>query len=206
MTEDEITNKVSEFAKESQKNRLTETQLSYWLAKGYSKSEAKLKLKDRQTTFSKEKLIQKYGEVEGLRKWVERQEKWQNSYKHSNFSKISQELFKQVYNLIKNDYKEIYFAQLNENKEIDDSGKNYEYILKLNSKSIKPDFFIKDIKKIIEFDGVYWHRKNPENKKREMFRDEEIIKSGYKVLHINEYAYQKNPEKEIQKCIQFIND
>lgn len=206
MPEDEISKHVSQFAKKSQKNRLTETQLEYWINKCDSDVEkARQKLKERQTTFSKEKLIKRYGEEKGLRRWVKRQEKWQKSYKHSNFSKISQELFNELYKKIKCSYNEIYFAQLNKNKEIDESGKNNEYTLLLNDKIIKPDFFIKDINKIIEFDDIYWHRKNPENKTREAKRDLSIISSGYSILHINEYNYRKNPEKEIQKCIEFIN-
>lgn len=218
-SDSESIKKVSEFQNENLKFAIDKCQksrknnperfsmkLEYWLAKGYSEQEAQEKLKERQTTFSKEKLIKKYGEQKGLKKWLERQCKWQKSYKHSNFSKVSQELFKQIYSLIKDNYNEIYFAQLNENKEIDDSGKNHEYVLKLKNKSIKPDFFIKDSKKIIEFDGVYWHRKSSENKKREAIRDKDIINSGYSILHISEYDYHKNPEKEIQKCLEFIKN
>jgi hypothetical protein len=76
MSETEIDIKVSEFAKKSQINRLTETQLEYWINKGYSEEEAKEKLKDRQTTFSKEICIKKYGEIEGLRKWKVRNKNW----------------------------------------------------------------------------------------------------------------------------------
>jgi hypothetical protein len=206
LTEIEITEKVTEFALKSQLNRLTETQLEYWIAKGYSEEDAKQKLKERQTTFSKEICIEKYGEKEGLKKWLNRQEKWQSNYTHSNFSKISQKLFKSIYKKIKNDYHDIYFAELDENKNIDTLGKNHEYVLNLNNKLIKPDFFIKDINKIIEFDGIYWHRKNPENKKREYLRDVAIIESGFDVLHINENDYKNNPEKEIKKCLEFIND
>ena len=92
------------------------TQLAYWIKKGYREEDALLKLKERQTTFSLEKCIEKYGEEEGLNRWKNRQEKWMKNYKKNNFSKISQELFWSIYNLINDEYKkEIYFATINNN-------------------------------------------------------------------------------------------
>jgi len=52
------------------------TTLEYYLAKGYSVDEANTLLKKRQATFSKEICISKYGEVEGLRIFKNRQNKW----------------------------------------------------------------------------------------------------------------------------------
>ncbi len=57
------------------------TKIEYWLAKGFSKQEAKLKLKQRQTTFTLKKCIEKHGEIEGKKVWQQRQEKWQNTLK-----------------------------------------------------------------------------------------------------------------------------
>ena len=67
-----------------------------------------------------------------------------------------------------------------------------------------PDFYIDDVKKILEFDGVYWHKKNPENKLREDERDTSIKNSGYSVLHIREDEYYKNPKEIVEKCVNFI--
>ena len=64
--------------------------------------------------------------------------------------------------------------------------------------------FCKSLKKIIEFDGVYWHRNNPENAKREKIRDEEINTNGYKVLHVSELDYKNNPNETIEKCLDFL--
>ena len=101
---------------------------------------------------------------------------------------------------------DIYFAILNKNKEIEiDTGKNYEFRLELNESYILPDFFIKDKKKIIEFDGTYFHRRTPENDKREDIRNDDIIKSGYEVYHVSEFDYKQDKEKVINKCIDFIN-
>lgn len=64
-------------------------QLKYWLKKGYSEEEARQKVKDRQSTFSLEKCIAKYGETEGFIVFNKRQEKWQNSLVNNpNYSEI----------------------------------------------------------------------------------------------------------------------
>jgi len=53
--------------------------VEYWIEKGFTIEEAKIKLKERQSTFSLEKLKLKYGEKEGLIKFSQRNDKWQNS-------------------------------------------------------------------------------------------------------------------------------
>ncbi len=54
-------------------------QIQYWLNLGYSEEEAKYYVKLRQTTFSKKICIEKYGKELGLKKFKERQDKWQNT-------------------------------------------------------------------------------------------------------------------------------
>jgi very-short-patch-repair endonuclease len=75
--------------------------------------------------------------------------------------------------------------------------KNYEYRLMLSESYILPDFYIPSIKKIIEFDGTYYHRDNIENKKRERKRDLDIIKNDLKVYHVSESDYKKDKEGTI---------
>lgn len=187
-----------DFINRALKNRKFETTLQYWIEKGYTEFEAQKKLKERQTTFSLKKCIEKYGKEKGLERWKKRQEKWLKNYPFNNYSKISQILFKQIYEKIKDEFKEIYFA------ECIDNGKNNEYRLNLKDRIILPDFFIKDIRKIIEFDGIYWHKNTPENKTREMKKDIAIIENDYDILHIREDDFIKDPDKEIKKCIEFI--
>ena len=55
------------------------TRIQYFIDKGLTKDEAKIALKERQTTFSLKKCIMKYGEIEGTKRWKERQIKWQNT-------------------------------------------------------------------------------------------------------------------------------
>jgi very-short-patch-repair endonuclease len=192
-----------EFLQNALKDRIFNTTVEYYIQKGYSVEEAKILLKDRQTTFSLEKCIKKYGEKEGLEKWKDRQEKWLTNYKKTNFSKISQKLFCEIYESIKQDFNEIYFAILNKT-ELDLSGINHEYVLNIKNKVVKPDFYIKDNNKIIEFDGVYWHKTDIVNKKREKNRDEKLKNSGYLVYHVREDDYYKNSKETIKKCIDFI--
>jgi hypothetical protein len=181
----------------------------YWIKKGFSQEEAKKIISEKQSTFSLIKCIEKYGEIKGREKWLARQEKWSKNYKKSNYSKKSQKLFSSIYPIISDQYSEIYFATLDVDKKISDTGKNNEYRLKLKSRIILPDFFIKDNGKIIEFDGVYWHdhkrRNKPENLKKEAEKDLEIIQSGYDILRISELEWDKDPARTIKKCLDFIN-
>jgi hypothetical protein len=147
----------------------------------------------------------RYGEEEGLQKWHERQRKWLKSYKKSNFSKVSQKLFWQLYEKLKTLYNDIYFAELNVNNE-DMSGRNHEYILELKKSHCKLDFFIKDINKCIEFDGDYWHGEKAGNQKNDLERDKRIKEMNINVLHIKERDFNNAPEMVINKCLEFINE
>lgn len=53
--------------------------VEYWIEKGFSEQEAKIKLKERQSTFSLEKMKQKHGVEEGTKKFNLRNEKWLHS-------------------------------------------------------------------------------------------------------------------------------
>lgn len=66
-------NAYEEVIKKSNKPGKSSASLEYWLNKGYSLDEAKEKRKERQSTFTLEKCIKKYGEEEGTRIFNERQ-------------------------------------------------------------------------------------------------------------------------------------
>ena len=57
--------------------------------------------------------------------------------------------------------------------------------------------------KIIEFDGTYWHNEQVANPTGEKERDEQILFSGYMLLHVSEFEYKKNREKVLEECIKF---
>lgn len=182
-----------------------QTRIEYYLQQGMTEEEAKLALKERQTTFSLKKCIEKYGENEGRKRWEERQQKWAKNYKKSNFSKISQELFwailKECPTLNINNIK---FATLGKDKSKDESGRNNEERLNING-VILPDFIVLNTKRIIEFDGTYWHGKvGHGNKKREELRNKRLLEQGYNVLHVTESEFNNDREATIQKCINFL--
>lgn len=54
-------------------------QVDYWISKGMSEEDAKKLISDRQRTFSLDKCIEKYGKEEGLKRFKERQTKWQKT-------------------------------------------------------------------------------------------------------------------------------
>jgi hypothetical protein len=58
-------------------------QKEYWLKKGFSDSESSEIISKNQSTFSLHKCIEKLGEIEGRKKWEERQEKWKKSMNDS---------------------------------------------------------------------------------------------------------------------------
>lgn len=190
-------------AKHGNKGRNT-NQVEYWLKKGFSEEEAKTKVSERQRTFTLEKCIEKYGKEEGTRRWQERQKKWLKNYKKQNFSKISQELFWSIYNKLKDYNLDIRFATINENKEKDTSGKNNEFLVKTKNSFVKPDFIVLNYKKVIEFDGDYWHGQARGNKHRDRERDETLSEMGYQVLHVLERDFKSDPQETINKCIDFL--
>ena len=180
------------------------TKLGYWLEHtGGDVQKAQMLLSERQTTFSLNICIDKYGDEAGRQVWLDRQEKWHNSYKKSNFSKISQELFWEIAEYLPT-LSGIFFAQLNPDKNIDLSGTNNELRLKL-CRVILPDFIDTKTRKIIEFDGTYWHGSvGRGNKEREDIRDSILENNNYSILHISESDYKNDKQGTIDKCTIFL--
>jgi hypothetical protein len=206
-------NKRSEAGKKGSSN------LQYWLNKGYSEEEAVIKRKEKQTTFSLEKCIEKYGEVEGKKRFTERQSKWNKSLSTGGnlkigYSKISQELF---YELLKNynikDREKVYFGSHNKEYKLEkEDGGIWLY-----------DFTDLKNKKIIEFNGDMYHG-NPKKYKaddyphpfrktitaQEMWdKDKQkidvAIKEGFEVLVIWDSEYRwGDKQKIINKCKEFL--
>jgi hypothetical protein len=66
--------------------------VEFYLKRGYSEEESKSLVKERQSTFTLKKCIQKYGEVDGHKRWVERQTKWRESIGNRKFNHDSNSL------------------------------------------------------------------------------------------------------------------
>ena len=75
---------IKNLQKNGKYNRSNPTSIEYYLAKGMNRTEAEKALKKRQSTFSKKKMIEKYGEEKGLKRVEERNNKWITSLKENN--------------------------------------------------------------------------------------------------------------------------
>ena len=184
--------------------------IEFWLAKGYNEEEAKQLISESQKTFSLEKCIEKYGEVEGVKRFEKRQEKWikslrQNFYKYGDGRSSSSEF---AYDIIGCICKRICINRpLKEKYMTDKDGNHYAYDFCHN-------------KKIIEFNGDYWHmnpkiyKANDINKTKKMTAQEVwdfdkrkmecAEERGYKVLYIWESEYNESRSAVIKKCMEFL--
>lgn len=176
------------------------TTIEYYLKQGLSLDDAKLALIDRQKTFTLEKCISKYGELEGKRRWKERQDKWKDSI-YSGESSIAVGTSKICEEFSSNfDITREFFIRTSEKCYIFDLRKN---------------------KMLIEFNGDFWHC-NPSIYSSDFLHpikkmtaqeiwdyDKEKIaiaeSKGYTVLTVWESEYKQNPEHTINKCKQFLN-
>lgn len=182
------------------------THIEYYTSRGMTEEQAILARSERQTTFSLKKCVEKYGEDAGKIKWLERQDKWQASFPKSTFSQISQQLFWSVATHLQT-LDTIFFAQLSIDKTPDLSGKNNEKRLKLSDRVVRPDFIDIKQKKVIEFDGTYWHGDvGRGNKTKDQQRDQSFINDGYKVLHISEALFKQNRQEAIDQCLTFLEE
>lgn len=162
-----------------------------------------------------------FTQEETIEKVLQQRQKNNNIFKNNvrnNFSKISQEMFKQIYSLLPIYIKEmkIYFATfLTDKKEIIDcdkvnSKRNNEYLVfcrnrqqwkKLGKSGTALDFYIKDLNLIIEFDGTYWHNDNFDKIRDEVLTD---ILGNVKIIHIKEKDYNLNKQKVIENILILI--
>lgn len=199
-------------SKTIQDTQCNSTQKGYWTKMGFTEEEAIQKLRERQTTNSIDAIMKRSGcnktKAIEIRKGIT--EKWLTSFPKQNYSKVSQELFWNIYDNIKSEYKEIYFATIYDGN-ISTDGKNHEYKVKTHKTSRSLDFYIKDVNKVIEFNGAYWH--SIANKQvnyrveNDQMREDEIVKTlKCKVFNVKELEYYKDKQKILQDCLDFIHN
>ena len=204
LSEEEKQAKVLEVAKKANdttnehQNRVTK--LEYYTSRGMTEEEARRALSERQTTFSLEKCIEKYGETAGKARWMERQKVWLENYHKQNFSQISQELFVELdKRLTEAGYQfTTYYAIKGE------EGKNNEYTLRTQDSYIKPDFYIKELPLVIEFDGAYYHGTLPSGQSRDEYKNQAYAGMNIPLFRVPEMHFRKNKEQAIQECMDFI--
>ena len=196
------------------------TQIGYWIKKGFSEDEAKEKIKERQRTFTLKSCIDKYGEEKGLEIFNNRQEKWsvkiEDLYRSGKFTRFSKDPYSKPEIEI--------FDYLSDILNIKDkvhygSDQFFRYFPDLKQ-TFSYDFVFD--KKLIEFNGDYWHC-NPKYYNSNYFhkylqkfayeiwdkddlRISAIKNVGFDVLIIWEDEFNRNKEKVLQKCIDFLKN
>lgn len=146
-------------------DRLT-SQIGYWLKQGFSEEESQKKVSERQSTFTLERCVEKYGEEKGKEKWEERQSKWQKTlnerynleemleWKKKGFlstksaSKEAVNLFLPFYKEYKDIYKCFLYTEGSKEFILKDESLGHCYFY---------DFTIEDLKLIFEYNGEHVH-------------------------------------------------
>lgn len=159
--------KFSEKIKKDKSIRITNTNIEWYLNKGYSLEESNNLLKDRQKTFSLDTCIKKYGKEKGLEIFRKRQEKWQKSlYENNNEDTMKKWRFFGKASKKSNNLFSKYYEMLCEDFNCFLSKYNREYMIETNEKRYFYDFTIPDLKLIFEYNGSHVHAnpKWPEEK------------------------------------------
>jgi hypothetical protein len=138
------------------------TQIGYWVKKGYTLAQSRRMISDRQKTFTLDKCIKKYGEVEGTNVYNERNFKWNEKMKklYSEGKYVKYDFNNKFYSKIEKIFVETLIEKMNLSKEdVYCLDKQYYFMFSTNDckKRYFFDFLIKGSKKIIEFNGDFWH-------------------------------------------------
>lgn len=211
-----------EFAKKRQENpeeysAVTHTQIGYWINKGFSEDEAKEKLSERQTTFSLDICIKKYGAEEGRRVFTKRQKMWNKSLNEGGnlkigYSKISQELFGELLSKYI-DKETIYFATHNKEFRLEKDGGGvwlYDFVDVKKKKIIEyhGDMYHGNPKKYLAEDYPHPFRKNITAKEiwdKDEKKRKRAEKEGFEVLVVWDSEYRwGNKQKVVNKCLKFL--
>lgn len=188
----------------------------YWINKGFSEEESIIKAKDRQSVGKLENFIKRYGEEEGRDRWLNRQKKWKKTIKEKygvigrSVSLVSLTIFEYLKKKFPD--REFQFGEMNEKYISNEKSENtYSY-----------DFTDSINKKIIEFNGDYWHmnpkiykpldfNKSKKKTAKEMWdydkhKIDTAKSNGYEVLVIWENDYTNSKEEVLEKCIKFLSE
>lgn len=190
----------------------------YYTVRGYNENEAKKLVSSEQKHFSKNICIEKYGYVEGIKIWKNRQDQWQstlNAKSNTEIARINKlKLFKGG-SASKGEL-QLFECLVNQGFEC-----NKQYaILKNNTQHYVYDIIYKN--KIIEYNGDFWHASPEKYKEYDLVKlpgkiitakeiwdtDKAKIKfaesRGFQVLVVWESEFKQHKETVIKKCIQFL--
>lgn len=224
---------MAECVEKAKRNRgHLNTEIEYYIERGYTKEESEKILSIRQNTRSLEKTIEKYGEEDGMIIYKKRNSDWTKNMKEKyangeystarknttdadSFSScIERKIFNCAINLANIPIEECKFAKNNKNEQLE-----LVYFYKNKCHRYLYDFSYKN--KIIEFNGDFWHMNpniynenyiNPITNKvaKDVWRYDEnkincAIEHGYDVMVIWESDYYKDKDKTINSILKFIN-
>jgi len=198
------------------------TKLDYFTSRGYTEDEARDLLSQRQSTFSLEKCVEKYGREKGVQIWRERQEKWLATLDAKTEEEKQEINKKKLYkNGMQSKMEKKLFTML---KEVSSLDLTPQLILKRNDGSNK--HYCYDIafgNRIIEFNGDFWHAnpkfygaedlikhpKKPMVAKDIWARDKakiEFAKSqGFDLIVVWESEFNESNQKTLDRCVEFLN-
>lgn len=186
------------------------TQLGYWIKRGYTETEAKRILRERQTTNSVESIMKRENitreEAEIKRKEIT--DKWSAKvHTGMNFSMASQDLFWRLWAELKDTFSpdDVFFATFVNGTHATDKT-NHEYRLQTDRSYRLPDFYIKSIGMIIEFDGTFHHSSRWRKATFDEDRDGEILRSypDHTIFHVSEASYAQDKDAVVQACLAAI--
>lgn len=178
----------------------------------YDSDEEYLKFQTKDLDF----FVNRYGEIDGVLRYLEKTRKWIDTMS----SKSDEEL--NDINSRKVRHSSCFYSKAEKDLlcSIRDYGIPVSSELCLNNESRRFIYDIHYLDKIIEYNGDFWHA-NPnvydssfispynnlsqeEIHKRDHIKHQLARDRGYEVLVIWEQDYKKDPEKELQKCINFL--
>ena len=212
-SEEEAQQKLKEFLESQDYTHQRESKCSliYWLKKGYSQEDAQKEVDKRTIRNGLKWYISKYGEKEGRKKYNSRMQQWINSCRKRSMtmrSKKADECFKSI----------LFNETYNDNIKFGDNE------ILIENKNTKETFIVDFCdtinKKIIEFNGDYWHcnpklygadyyNKSKRKTAKEIWKcDNNRIKTlesfGYQVMIIWEKDYVDNHDEVIANAKKFI--
>jgi very-short-patch-repair endonuclease len=175
----------------------------YWMKRGMTELEAIKKVSEVQVTNGLSVYVKKYGELIGTKKYNSRIDQWMKKMLLLTLgvSAVSTELFEAVDPIAVGAYGD------------------HETTVRGKTKVYRVDYIDKKQKKIIEFDGTYWHadpaKYQPTDRIRnklvadiwqaDIKKTKDLELAGYQVLRISESSYADNRMQVITQCKDFLN-
>lgn len=214
----DITEQTKKKAQQTRKEHpeRQQTKIEYYLLKTDGDMEKAIEmLKERQAVGRLSKFIERYGEVEGKKRWEERQEKWMNTLNSKSPEEMADINRRKIWkkgcqSSLEKDIFENLHSHISELKQ-------QLYLSNSFSSWYVYDLYYKN--KIIEIHGDFWHGNPIKYKENDLMyggktaseiwaRDDDKIetakKAGYEVKVVWESEYNNNKQQILKECIEFL--